>query len=409
MGYKHAHAPVYGYMKGYKHTIPLHLVHYARTFSIFKLLNKIQLGKVINVGGADGYQSYLIQKIFGVDVVTMDIDKAALEIAANKYGLTTRHGSALNIPFADNYFDTAICIETIEHIDKPHKVVSELKRVARSNVIISTESFFDSETQKKSFLEYIHETHPQFFRASDPVKPGDVSHFTSDDFIHLFESSDLDFHPQFSSKQAEIIGDIDEIRAHVQAMTENLNVSKQTKVIVHFHKNHLLQNAEPVPEERILQEIVRDTPLFEMDLDRDMIQEDADNVTRITTWHEEKQFCSVMDSSRSPALPIEEEGAKGMSLQWITKDNLEKSPQFCVRKVTLEPSGHTPARKTAWEHQMYVLSGAGRLIEDKRETEIHPGKTILVPGNIAFKIENTGNDALVYLDIIPSITHYFGR
>ena len=81
MGYKNAHAPVYGYMKGYKHTIPLHLVHYARTYSIFKLLNQFELGRTLNVGGADGYHSHLARKLFGVDITTLDISEKALEMA----------------------------------------------------------------------------------------------------------------------------------------------------------------------------------------------------------------------------------------------------------------------------------------------------------------------------------------
>ena len=182
MGYEKAHAPIYGYMKGYKHTSPLHLVHYARTFSIFKLLNKIKMGKTLNVGGADGYQSFLINTIFGCDVTTLDVNKSSLKIAEKKYGLKIKLGSALNLPFEDNSFDTVICIETIEHIEGSERVISELKRVSRKNTIISTESFFDSDEQKDSFLLYLHETHPQFFRAKKPVQPSDVSYFTIDDF-----------------------------------------------------------------------------------------------------------------------------------------------------------------------------------------------------------------------------------
>lgn len=57
MPYAKIHAPIYGYMKGGRHTIPLHLVHYARTFSIFKLMNTLEFSSVLNIGGAEGYHS----------------------------------------------------------------------------------------------------------------------------------------------------------------------------------------------------------------------------------------------------------------------------------------------------------------------------------------------------------------
>jgi len=409
MGYLGAHAPVYGYMKGYRHTIQLHLVHYARTLSIFKLLNTIRLGKVLNVGGADGYQSYLIRKIFGVDVVTLDMCADALEIAKTMYGLETVRGSALALPFANDSFDTVICIETIEHIHDSQQVVSELKRVAKNNVVISTESFFESERQKQEFLLYLHETHPQFFRNNDPMQPSDVSYFTKNDFFRLFGTENLSFLPQFSSKQAEILADIKAVRAHVRAMTENDEVNKRTKVIVHYCQNALPQNENAVAEEVLLEEIVREGPVFPLELDAEMIREDADNLLRITQWHAEKKFCRIEDAARVDALPIEEEGAAGMSLQWLTTDDLERSPQFCMRKVTLDAMGKTPFRKTAWEHQLYILSGEGRLIENDRETALRPDMVVFVRPNVAFRLENSGGEVLVYLDIIPSITHYFGR
>ena len=192
-------------------------------------------------------------------------------------------------------------------------------------------------------------------------------------------------------------------------MTENDEVNKRTKVIVHYCQNALPQNENAVAEEVLLEEIVREGPVFPLELDAEMIREDADNLLRITQWHAEKKFCRIEDAARVDALPIEEEGAAGMSLQWLTTDDLERSPQFCMRKVTLDAMGKTPFRKTAWEHQLYILSGEGRLIENDRETALRPDMVVFVRPNVAFRLENSGGEVLVYLDIIPSITHYFGR
>ena len=409
MPYKQAHAPIYGYMKGYKHTIPLHLVHYARTFSIFKILNKINLGSVLNVGGADGYHSYLIQNLFGVETVTLDINQRALNDAAKKYKLSVVRGSATNIPFYDNCFDTAICIETIEHICEPQPVVKELKRVARNNVIISTESFFDSEEQRKQFLLYLRETHPQLFRCNTPVKAYDVNHFTREDFYTLFMSNDLKFHPQFSSKQAELLGPIEEVRNKVKMMTENIKANRQTKVIVHYCYGDAEMKECQLKESHILDNIVSEKPMFKMHLDEEMQAEDGENIQRIKNWHKEKEYCRVVSSDNIKSLQIEEEGAEKMSLQWLLPDDLERSPSYCTRKITLGAYGKTPRRTTSWEHQLYILKGRGELHEFGRTTSLNSGIAIQVRPCLSFEIINTSEDELVYLDVIPSITTFFGR
>ena len=409
MPYEKIHAPVYGYMKGYKHTIPLHLVHYARTFSIFKLLNKISLGKVLNVGGADGYHSYLIQKLFNVRTVTLDVNEKSLEFAASKFGLSVKRGSALDIPFDDDSFDSVLCIETIEHIEDPIQVVNELKRVAKKNVIISTESFFDSHAQISQFLMYIRETHPQFFRCVNPASASDVSYFTRDDFHVLFDSKDLSFYPQFSSKQAETIDSIEGVRNKVKKMTEGIEVNRQTKVIVHFQKKASSETEKLLTEETLLRGIISDSPLFELEYDKEMRAEDEANIQRLKEWHKEKSFCRIVDSESSIRLPIEEEGAKNMTLQWILPDDLERSPSFCTRKVTLGANGKTPNRKTSWEHQLYILSGKGELLEKGRKTRLKPGMGIQIRPYLSFEVINTSIEELVFLDIVPSITSFFGR
>jgi len=44
--------------------------------------------------------------------------------------------SLYNLPFRANYFDTVLCSEVLEHLDKPEKALSELKRVSNKYCII---------------------------------------------------------------------------------------------------------------------------------------------------------------------------------------------------------------------------------------------------------------------------------
>lgn len=409
MGYEKAHAPIYGYMNGYRHTIPLHLVHYARTLSIFRLLNTLDLGRVLNVGGADGYHSVLLERLFGVEVVTLDVNLDRLRLAARRYGLRTCHGDALDIPFVDGSFDTVLCVETIEHIEAPQRVVDELRRVALRNVVVSTESFYDTEEQKSQFQDYLRETHPQFFRAVDPVRPSDVSHFTADDFRCMFGTDSLALYGQFSRKEMEISGDIDAVRRHVLSMTEGLVPGKCSKVIVHYAKDDGVQAGAGLPVNALVEGIVSAEPMFPLERDAVMEHEDRENRRRVEAWHEEKGLCAVVRPDGPPLLDIDEPGARGMSLQWLTADDNERSPRFCTRRVVLQPGGATPPRETPWEHQLYVVAGSGWLVERDGETRMTPGTTVLVRDGVWFMVHNDADHELEYLDIIPSITSYFGR
>ena len=409
MGYEKAHAPIYGYMRGHRHTSPLHLVHYARTLSILRLLNTLDLGRVLNVGGADGYHSVLVRRLFGAPVVTLDLDARRMAMARGRYGLDACRGNALDIPFADASFDTVLCIETIEHIDDPQRVVDELKRVAARNVVVSTESFYDSEEQKGWFQDYLRETHPRFFRAHNPVRPADVSHFTAQDLRRLFGTDDLGLYGQFSHKQREIVGDIKAVRAHVLAMTEGLEPGKRSKVVAHFAHGPREQGGARLPVCELVEAVVRDESLFPLEHDEEMRLEDREALNLAGAWHEEKGRCAVVPPGGAPALDIAEPGARGMTLRWLTADDDERSPRFCMRSVRLEPGGSSPWRENPWEHQLYVLAGSGVLAQGEGETPLSPGTAVLVREGVGFCVRNEGEAPLEYLDMVPSITQFFGR
>jgi ubiquinone/menaquinone biosynthesis C-methylase UbiE len=60
-----------------------------------------------------------------------------------------------NLPFEDNSFDIVTCHHTIEHIINPGKAISELKRVAKKQLIIVTPC--------QRFFKYTLDLHINFF------------------------------------------------------------------------------------------------------------------------------------------------------------------------------------------------------------------------------------------------------
>lgn len=113
-----------------------HLHRYALCFDFVK-------GKrVLDIASGEGYGSNLLSK-YAQNVIGVDISEDAIIHAQKNYSsknLCFQIGSVLNIPFEQQVFDVVVSFETIEHISDHRKMISEIKRVLKSNglLIIST-------------------------------------------------------------------------------------------------------------------------------------------------------------------------------------------------------------------------------------------------------------------------------
>lgn len=413
MPYLPVHAPVYGYLKGVRHTITLHNVYFARTYSIMQIINNLSFSTLLNVGGAEGFHNYLFQTLFDSDSILVDLEHSSLKCAGQFFNIPAARSDGQRLPFKDNSFDVVTCIETIEHVIDPQALVTELKRVAKKFVLISTESYFESEEQKKAFLQYIRETHPQFFRRTDPIRPSDLNHFTKKDIIEFINSENIRFFPQYSRKGKDFIAPIEKVRQKIKQMTEDIPISRASRVIALFSHNASFDYL-PQPRctsQKILETIIQENPYFEMELDEEMQKEDNQTLEETRSWWDKVDNTVCANSKDIPSLKIDEEGSKGMRIKWITKDNFDASPCFCTREITIEPDGFTPSRRHEWEHQLVVLKGKGKILnrDGNPDIDLYPGMTVRIPPRTDHQIFSDSKGELLYLDIIPSITYFFGR
>lgn len=102
----------------------------------FKLILKLSRGRVLDVGCGIGYLSRLFQDYVGVDV-----NKEAINIAKRNTRREYIIGDAYHLPFRAKMFDTCISYDFIEHIRNVESVLSEMKRISRSKVIMSCVDF----------------------------------------------------------------------------------------------------------------------------------------------------------------------------------------------------------------------------------------------------------------------------
>jgi SAM-dependent methyltransferase len=99
-------------------------------YEIFRLLEQAQEqipagARVLDAGSGEGqYKPYFAHTAYtGIDLAVGDVtwDYTGLDVV----------GNLQRLPFEDNSFDAAVCIQTMEHVNEPMKVTNEIGRVLK--------------------------------------------------------------------------------------------------------------------------------------------------------------------------------------------------------------------------------------------------------------------------------------
>ena len=96
------------------------------------------------------------------------------------------------------------------------------------------------------------------------------------------------------------------------------------------------------------------------------------------------------------------EGATGCSVRWLINDT-DGAPNFAMRQFAVEPNGHTPKHSHPYEHEVYVLSGNGVVLEGDQEHPIASGDYVFVRPDEIHQFRNTGTAPLTFLCMVPHL------
>jgi len=109
----------------------------------------------------------------------------------------------------------------------------------------------------------------------------------------------------------------------------------------------------------------------------------------------------LVNSNDVPKLPVEMEGAQGVTIQWLIGKE-DKAQNFAMRLFELQPGGHTPLHRHPHEHEVFVLAGHGVVVFEGQSSPIGSEDVILVPGGKEHCFQNTSDTLLRFLCLIPA-------
>jgi len=96
----------------------------------------------------------------------------------------------------------------------------------------------------------------------------------------------------------------------------------------------------------------------------------------------------------------EEQGVNGVKMRRVIAEK-EGAENFVMRVFEVEPGGNTPLHSHAWEHEVFILSGGGIVVDQSGENEVKTGDVVFVPGGEKHQFKNPGDVPWEFICLIP--------
>lgn len=91
---------------------------------------------------------------------------------------------------------------------------------------------------------------------------------------------------------------------------------------------------------------------------------------------------------------------KGVDFRQLIADKAGP-PNFYMRLFIVKPGGHTPRHSHAWEHEVFVVKGKGKIVLDGTEEKLVEGDAVYVEPDELHQFVNTSKSNLKLICIIP--------
>ena len=100
------------------------------------------------------------------------------------------------------------------------------------------------------------------------------------------------------------------------------------------------------------------------------------------------------------AKTIDLDGVKDAKIRVLIADE-QGAPNFHMREMIVAPGGYTPRHIHEWEHECYIISGEGMMETPEGPKPVKAGDFVFVAPNDDHQFQNTGDEELKFLCLIP--------
>ncbi len=98
--------------------------------------------------------------------------------------------------------------------------------------------------------------------------------------------------------------------------------------------------------------------------------------------------------------PMQMKGVKDVTMRMMV-GRADGAPTFAMRHFTVEPGGNTPRHSHNYEHEVYILEGAGRVEYDGSFHDVRAGDVLLVEPNKMHQFTANTPEALKFFCFVP--------
>ncbi len=98
---------------------------------------------------------------------------------------------------------------------------------------------------------------------------------------------------------------------------------------------------------------------------------------------------------------FESDVAKGVAGR-VVIGREDGAENFCMRVFEVARDGYSPKHSHDWEHEIFIHSGKGAVLNDGKWVTVEPGNVIFIPKNEEHQVKNIGDDTLVFVCLIPA-------
>jgi quercetin dioxygenase-like cupin family protein len=94
------------------------------------------------------------------------------------------------------------------------------------------------------------------------------------------------------------------------------------------------------------------------------------------------------------------EGTRGVDFRPLLAENVDP-PNFHLRLFDIAPGGNTPKHQHSWEHEVYVVSGTGKISLSDKDVPLREGDAVFVEPNEIHQFVNDSEQAMRMICVIP--------